>query len=153
MKNNLTEMVFILDRSGSMSGLEEDTIGGFNSMIQKQKQLEGEAIISTVLFDHEMNVLHNRKNIQDITPMTRDEYFTRGMTALLDAVGRSIQHIKLTYAETLKEERPSKVVFVITTDGLENASKEYSYSKVKQLISDVTEKYIFSPFSNRKPPL
>jgi uncharacterized protein YegL len=141
MNQDLTELVFILDRSGSMSGLEDDTIGGFNAMIEKQRRLDGQAIVSTVLFDHEVEILHDRIDLKEITPMTTDQYFTRGSTSLLDAVGRAIRHIKLVYAETLKEERPAHVVFVITTDGMENSSTEYTYPKVKRLIEEVQSKY------------
>jgi hypothetical protein len=124
-----------------MAGLEEDTIGGFNSLIEKQKKLEGEAKISTVLFNHETSVLHNQVNIKDINLMTTHEYNVGGMTALLDAVGGSIRHIKREYAETLKEERPSKVVFVITTDGMENSSRNYSYKTVKSMIEQTKKEY------------
>jgi uncharacterized protein YegL len=141
MKDNLTEVVFILDRSGSMAGLEEDTIGGFNATLQKQRNLEGEAIISTVLFDHNFEVLHNRVNIKSVSPLTNNEYTVRGTTALLDAIGRSIRKIKHVYADTLREDRPSKVLFIITTDGMENSSSEFTYSKVRNLIKDVQEKY------------
>jgi len=141
MNEKLTEMVFILDRSGSMAGLEEDTIGGFNALIKKQKKLDGEAIVSTVLFNHQTEVLHNQVNIKDINLMTTKDYYVKGMTALLDAVGGSIRHIKRTYAETLKEERPSKVVFVITTDGMENSSRHYTYHDVRTLIEQTQKDY------------
>ena len=141
MKKDSTEMIFILDKSGSMAGLESDTIGGFNSMLEKQRKLEGEVVISTVLFNHRFNVIHNRVDIKDIHQLTHNEYYTDGMTALLDAIGRSIRKIKHVYAETLLEDRPSKVMFVITTDGMENSSTEYDYQKVKSMISDVKEKY------------
>ena len=141
MKQNVTEVIFILDRSGSMSGLEDDTIGGFNSTLEKQKELEGDVVVSTVLFDNEFEVLHNRLDINSIHPLTRKEYYVRGATALLDAVGRSIRYIKHRYADTLKENRPSKVLFVITTDGMENASKEFNYKTLKKMILDVQEKY------------
>jgi len=141
MKQNLTEMVFILDKSGSMSGLEKDTIGGFNSMIRKQKNVKGDVVVSTVLFNHEVNVIHNRVNINKVHPLTSREYSVSGMTALLDAVGKSITKIKHVYADTLRENRPSKVVFVITTDGMENSSREYSYNRVKRMIRDVQAKY------------
>ncbi len=141
MKETLTEMIFILDRSGSMSGLESDTIGGFNSMIEKQKAVEGDAIVSTVLFNQSTNVLHDRIDIREIKQMTRYDYQPSGMTALLDSVGGSIRHIRRIYSETLKEDRPKKVIFVITTDGLENCSKHYRYDDIKKLISDTQEKY------------
>lgn len=134
MKKDLTELVFILDRSGSMSGLEKDTIGGFNGMIEKQKKEDGEALVSVVLFDDKAEVLYDRLDIQDVKPMTEKEYFVRGCTALLDAVGGAIEHIKKVRKEAPKEERPEKTIFIITTDGMENASKEYSYEKVKKLI-------------------
>lgn len=141
MKEKLTEMIFILDKSGSMSGLESDTIGGFNAMIEKQKDLEGQARVSTVLFNHNINILHDREDIQDIKAMTKFDYRPSGMTALLDALGHSIKHIKEKYTDTLREDRPEKVIFVITTDGLENSSKDYNYRNIKELISFTQEKY------------
>lgn len=141
MNEKLTEVVFILDKSGSMSGLESDTIGGFNAMLGKQKEENEGVTISTVLFDDAFHVIHDRLNIKDVKPLTNKDYFVGGTTALLDAVGRSIRKIRNVYAETLREDRPSKVLFMITTDGMENASTEYSYSKVKQMISEVKEKY------------
>ena len=134
MKKNLTEIVFILDRSGSMAGLEGDTIGGFNAMIEKQKQEPGEAIISTVLFDTEREVIHDRVDIQKIAPMTRKEYYVRGCTALLDAVGQSVHHISNVHKYAREEDRPAKTIFVITTDGMENASRQYDYAKVQEMI-------------------
>ena len=137
----MTELVFILDRSGSMSGLESDTIGGFNSMIAKQKRQTGEALVSTVLFDHESVVIHDRVPLEKVAPMTEEDYFTRGCTALLDAVGGAIHHIGNVHKYARKEDVPQKTLFVITTDGMENASRIYSYDKVKAMIDHEREKY------------
>ena len=141
MKKNLTEIVFILDRSGSMSGLEDDTIGGFNSMIRKQQDEAGEALVSTVLFDNMTEVIHDRVNIRDIKPLTRNEYYVRGSTALLDAVGKAIHHIGNVHKYAREEDRPEKTLFVITTDGMENASREYTYDRVRRIIERQKEKY------------
>ena len=141
MKKNLTEIVFILDRSGSMAGLEDDTIGGFNAMIEKQKRQPGEAYVSTVLFDNESVVVHDRVDVQKIEPMTRKEYYVRGCTALLDAVGKAIHHIGNVHKYARPEDRPEKTLFVITTDGMENASRQYSYDRVKMMIERNTDKY------------
>ena len=141
MKKNLTELVFILDRSGSMSGLEDDTIGGFNSMIEKQKCEPGEAYVSTVLFDNVSEVIDDRIDIQKIEPLTRNQYYVRGSTALLDAVGSAIHHIGNVHKYARPEDRPEKTLFVITTDGMENASRHYSYERVKMMIERNTDKY------------
>ncbi len=141
MKENLTELVFILDRSGSMSGLESDTIGGFNSMIRKQQKETGEAIVSTVLFDDVSEVIHDRVKITDVKQMTEEDYYVRGCTALLDAVGGAIHHIGNVHKYARDEDRPAKTLFVITTDGLENASRNYSFGDVKLMIERQKEKY------------
>ena len=141
MRKNLTEIVFILDRSGSMSGLEADTIGGFNSMIERQKSAEGEALISTVLFDNLSEVIHDRVRVQDIKPMTREDYTVRGCTALLDAIGGAIQHIGNIHKYARNEDVPEHTLFVITTDGMENASRRYDSEKVKKMIERQKEKY------------
>ena len=141
MKKNLTEIVFILDRSGSMSGLETDTIGGFNSMIEKQKKADGDAMISTVLFDNESEVIHDRVNVKDIPPMTDKEYSVRGCTALLDAIGGAIHHIGNIHKYARQEDVPEHTLFVITTDGMENASHRYTSDKVKQMIEKEKSKY------------
>jgi len=141
MKNGLTEIVFILDRSGSMGGLENDTIGGYNSMIAKQKTEEGEAIISTVLFDNETVVLHDRVPLDKVEPITEKEYYVRGSTALLDAVGGAIHHIGNIHKYARTEDVPEKTLFIITTDGMENSSRNYSYAKVKKMIERQKEKY------------
>lgn len=141
MRKNLTEIVFILDRSGSMSGLEEDTIGGFNSMIEKQKKEAGEALISTVLFDDVSEVIHDRVDVKKIRPMTADDYTVRGCTALLDAIGGAIHHIGNVHKYARDEDVPEHTVFVITTDGIENASHRYDSERVKMMIKRQTEKY------------
>ena len=141
MKKNLTEVVCILDKSGSMSGLERDTIGGYNSMIEKQKKEDGEAYISTVLFSDYSKVIHDSVSIDKIEPMTEKEYYVDGCTALLDAVGDAIQHIKTVHKYVREEDRPEKTLFIITTDGQENSSKRYSYDKVKKMVEHQKEKY------------
>ena len=141
MRKNLTELVFILDRSGSMRGLEADTIGGYNSLLEKQKMEDGEAIVSTVLFDDEQQVLHDRVDIKKIEAMTRKEYYVRGCTALLDAVGGAIHHVGNVHKYAREEDRPGKTLFIITTDGMENSSRRYSYDKVKKMIERQKEKY------------
>ena len=141
MKQNLTELVFILDRSGSMAGLEADTIGGFNAMIEKQKAENGEAYVSTVLFDDVSEVIHDRVDIHKIQPLTRTQYYVRGCTALLDAVGQAIHHIGNVHKYAREEDRPAKTLFVITTDGMENASRTYTYSKLKAMIERKKEMY------------
>ena len=141
MKKNLTEIVFILDRSGSMAGLEDDTIGGFNAMISRQKNEPGEAIVSTVLFDNNSEVIHDRADLRSIRPMTRKEYYVRGCTALLDAVGKAIHHIGNVHKYAREDDRPEKTLFVITTDGMENASRTYTYDRLKAMIERQKEKY------------
>lgn len=141
MKKDLTELVFILDRSGSMSGLESDTIGGYNAMLKKQQQEAGEAVVTTVLFDDQYELLHDRINIKGIRPISAREYYVRGCTALLDAIGKTIQKIANVQQHTNEEERAEKVLFVITTDGMENASKEYSYKKIRSLVEKQQKKY------------
>lgn len=141
MKKNLTELVFILDKSGSMAGLENDTIGGFNSMLRKQKALDGECRITTVLFDNRYELLHDRIDIQAVSPMTEKEYQVGGSTALLDAIGRTVHKLVSVQKNTAEEYRAENVMFVIITDGEENASREYSPQKVKNMIEKEREKY------------
>lgn len=141
MKKNLTEIVFILDRSGSMSGLEADTIGGFNSMIAKQKKAEGDALISTVLFDSTSEVLHDRVDVQRVRQMTNRDYEVGGCTALLDAIGGAIHHIGNIHKYARPEDVPEHTMFIITTDGMENASRFYSVDRVRHMIERQTEKY------------
>ena len=141
MAKNITEIVYILDRSGSMTGLEKDTLGGFNSMMKKQKESGEEAYVSTVLFDDRTEVLHDRVDIRKIEDITEKDYYTRGCTALLDAVGSAISHISNVHKYARPEDRPDKTVFVITTDGMENSSRYYTYDKVKRMVSRQQEKY------------
>lgn len=141
MNKNLIEVVFVLDRSGSMSGFESDTIGGFNSMLNKQKNEDAKVYVSTVLFDNRIQVLHDRVEIKDVEPITEKEYYVGGCTALLDAVGRSIKHIAKVHKYAREEDRPRKTLFVIITDGYENSSHEYTYRDIKKMISKEQEKY------------
>jgi len=140
MNINLTEIIFLLDRSGSMAGLERDTVGGFNAFIKRQSQVEGETLVTAVMFDDEYEVLWNGEKAKD-TKLTEQEYYVRGCTALLDAVGKSILDVGYRLSTTNEEDRPGKVLFVITTDGMENASREFSYKKIKELIQHQQEKY------------
>lgn len=130
----LTEMVFILDRSGSMGGLESDTIGGFNAMIEKQKKEDGKALVTTVLFDHTTEYLHDRIPLDEVAPLTDQDYTVRGSTALLDAVGETVEHIETIRKYIRPEDVPAHTIFVITTDGMENASRKFRYEQVKKLI-------------------
>ena len=141
MKKNLTEMVFILDRSGSMAGLEKDTIGGFNSMISRQKGEEGEALVSTVLFDNESAVIHDRVDLRKVEPLTERQYFVGGCTALIDAIGGAIHHIGNVHKYAREEDVPEHTVFIITTDGMENASHRYSGDEVRAMVQRQKEKY------------
>lgn len=141
MSKGYTEIVYILDRSGSMGGLEADTIGGFNSMMEKQKKTGEKAVVSTVLFDDECEVLHDRISIDRVEKMTDEDYYVRGCTALLDAVGGAIHHIGNVHKYARPEDRPEKTIFVITTDGMENASSHYSYDKVQKMVKRQQKKY------------
>lgn len=140
MKKGLTEIVFILDRSGSMSGLEADTIGGYNSMLSKQKEEEGEAVISTVLFNDKTKILHDRQRIDKVSQISGRDYQVSGCTALLDALGGAIHHIGRVQKELPEDERPEKTLFIITTDGMENSSRVYSYDKVKKMVEKKKKK-------------
>ncbi len=137
--NNITELVFILDRSGSMGGLEADTIGGFNGMIEKQKKEEGTAYVSTILFDNESEVIHDRVKLSEIRPMTDKDYYVRGCTALLDAIGGAVKHISNIHKYARPEDVPEHTMFVITTDGMENASSKFTYKEIKDLIGKQKE--------------
>jgi hypothetical protein len=141
MSNNKTELVFILDKSGSMHHLESDTIGSFNGLIDKQKREAGTALITTVLFNTSVKILHDRMDLQEVSLMTNKDYCPSGGTALLDAVGTTLRNVRHSYNDQLKEERPNKVMFIIITDGMENASREFTYKKVKEEIEKAKEKY------------
>lgn len=140
MNKNVTEIIFLLDRSGSMSGLESDTIGGFNAFIKKQSELEGETLVTAVMFDDQYEVLWNGIDAKNVKLSDR-EYYVRGCTALLDAVGKTILDVGHRLSMAIEEQKPGKVIFVITTDGMENASREFNYDKVKELIKHQQEKY------------
>ena len=139
MKNNVTELVFILDKSGSMAGMEKDTIGGFNAMIEKQKTIDGKVYVSTVLFSNFSEVLHDRKNLEEIECLTENDYQVGGCTALLDAIGGAVKHISNIHKYARKEDVPSRTMFVITTDGMENASKKYTSKEIKKMIKEKEE--------------
>ena len=141
MKKNLTEMVFILDRSGSMAGLEADTIGGFNGMIERQKGAESEALVSTVLFSNDSTVIHDRVDLRRIEPLTDREYFVGGCTALIDAIGGAIHHIRNVHKYAREEDVPERTIFVITTDGMENASHRYTSDAVKAMVQQEKERH------------
>ena len=141
MKKGLTEIVFILDKSGSMSGLEKDTIGGYNSFLERQRKIDGEAFVSTLLFSDRSEVIHDREPIEKVNPMTDEQYYVEGCTALLDAIGGAVHHIGNVHKYARDEDRPEKTVFVITTDGQENSSHEYTYDKIKKMIEHQQEKY------------
>jgi uncharacterized protein YegL len=141
MKENLTEIIFILDRSGSMFKMEEDTIGGFNSFIESQKNEDGEALLTTILFDDQYEILHDSVNLKEIKPLTNEEYFSRGMTALLDAIGKTINSVGERLNKLSEDEKPSKIIFVITTDGQENSSVEFTQKQIKEMIEYQTSKY------------
>ena len=134
MNKNLTEIVYILDRSGSMSGLEKDTIGGYNSFLEKQKKEDGDAVVTTVLFDDKYDMVHDRVDIKKVKALTNKEYYARGMTALLDAIGKTINQVSARHKTMVDSAVPAKTVVVIITDGMENASKEYKLQTVKAMI-------------------
>lgn len=141
MQKGLTEMVFILDRSGSMSGLEAETISGFNSLIEKPKREEGRALVSMVLFDDEIKILHDRMDVNKVRPITHEEYYVGGCTALLDAIGKTIRHISGIHKYSGPKDMPEKTMVIITTDGMENASREYTLQKINKMITKKREKY------------
>ena len=141
MRKGLTEVVFILDRSGSMSGLESDTIGGFNSLLEKQRKEEGEAYISVVLFDDISDVIYDRVPVSKVEPMNDRQYYVRGRTALLDAVGGAVHHIANVHKYAREEDRPEKTLFIVTTDGMENASRIYTYARVRQMVEKERNEY------------
>ena len=141
MKKNLTELVFILDKSGSMAGMEEDTVGGFNAMIARQKNEEGEALVSTVLFSDDSTVLHDRLDLRKVEPLTQRQYCVGGCTALIDAIGDAIHHIGNVHKYAREEDRPEHTLFVITTDGMENASRNYTYDEVQRMVKHEQEQY------------
>lgn len=141
MKDNLTEIIFILDRSGSMSFLTDDTIGGYNAFIENQKKVDGEALVTTILFDDRYEVLHNGVDIKTVKTLTREDYYARGMTALLDAIGKTINNVGDRLNKTAEENKPSKVIMVITTDGAENASQEFTRQQIKEMITHQTDVY------------
>ena len=141
MKNNVTELVFIIDKSGSMAGLEADTVGGFNAMLEKQRKLDGKVYVSTVLFSNDSEVIHDRADINDVKPMTERDYCVGGCTALVDAIGGAIHHIGNVHKYARPEDVPEHTVFVITTDGMENASRRYSADKVRKMIEKEEKKY------------
>lgn len=141
MKKNLTELVYILDKSGSMQGLEKDTIGGYNAMLAQQRTVEGDCVITTVLFDNQYQLLHDRIDIRAVRPLTQREYFVGGSTALLDAIGKTIDKIHTAQKNTAEDYRAERVLFVIITDGAENASRRYSSMQVKEMIRRQKEKY------------
>ncbi len=140
MKKGLTELVFILDRSGSMGGMESDTIGGYNGFLAKQKKEEGECLVSTVLFDNYIETVHDRADLKEVKDLTSKEYYVRGSTALLDALGSSIDQISTIHKYAREEDRPEHTIFVITTDGMENASRRYDYGKVRAMVNEKQEK-------------
>ena len=141
MNRNLTEIVFILDRSGSMAGLEDDTIGGFNAMVEKQKKEPGEALLSAVLFSNDSEVIYDRVDLRKVEPMTDRQYCVGGCTALLDAIGGAVHHIGNVHKYAREEDRPGKTIFVITTDGMENASRRYNYADVQKMVKHEQDKY------------